>query len=275
MIESIARVMFDARRTRFLSQGSIFNYAYHEDYMEEEVLGVVITARCDISNSKAEKYSFLPVIPLRKWIKVELKSILERRYSKSIKNAALQDLKSLGFSENLIDMYGFERVKDQLKLSIPHKKKLVEKALISIERYNCLEDKVLFYKNISFFDKEVNLIIRDIIENKIMDYFFIDCVGEYGSCIVNLRDVGVLDKIFANKIQDGIEVCMLTEEEKKLCRSVTMFDSDALVSLVGEINSPYIELLMQRFSDNFVRIGVDNPHVDLANEVCSSLGEIL
>lgn len=51
-----------------ITQGSIFNHAYNEDFGDEEDLGLLISARCDLANDKAPKYSYLPVISLKKFI---------------------------------------------------------------------------------------------------------------------------------------------------------------------------------------------------------------
>lgn len=50
------RDMIDVTNDKLLTQGTIFNCAYNSSYPDDETLGLIITARCDISNK--DKVSF-------------------------------------------------------------------------------------------------------------------------------------------------------------------------------------------------------------------------
>ncbi|EOT4534212.1 hypothetical protein AB2F92_24955 (plasmid) [Escherichia coli] len=95
--------------------------------------------------------------------------------------------------------------------------------------------------------------MTDIIENKNADYFFIDYISGYGPAIVNLREIYELNISTALKIPDGIELNI-----EKTYPGLNTSIENQFCSIVGHLRSPFIELLMQRFSNNFVRIGVDN-----------------
>ena len=65
-----------------MTQGTIFSGAVAEDYNGCETFGLVITARCDVANDKAETYNYLPVVRLNDWIHRDGRLILGERLQK-------------------------------------------------------------------------------------------------------------------------------------------------------------------------------------------------
>ena len=60
--------MIDVTNDKLLTQGTIFNCAYNSSYPDDETLGLIITARCDISNKdKVSFYNYIPAIPFNIW----------------------------------------------------------------------------------------------------------------------------------------------------------------------------------------------------------------
>ena len=63
----------------------------------------------------------------------------------------------------------------------------------------------------------------------------------------------------------GIEIDQALDEN--IYRAINKNISGTCVCLIGALNSPYIELLMQRFTTNFSRIGVENPNKGLSDSI--------
>ncbi len=73
--------MIDVTNDKLLTQGTIFNCAYNSSYPDDETLGLIITARCDISNKdKVSFYNYIPAIPFNIWKEKELLPVLKKKY---------------------------------------------------------------------------------------------------------------------------------------------------------------------------------------------------
>ena len=79
------RDMIDVTNDKLLTQGTIFNCAYNSSYPDDETLGLIITARCDISNKdKVSFYNYIPAIPFNIWKEKEL--LINKEVQDSIQN---------------------------------------------------------------------------------------------------------------------------------------------------------------------------------------------
>ncbi len=261
------RKMVDVQAARTISQGSLFNFAYNESYDDCEILGLVITARCDISNTKIKKYSYLPVVPFCLWRERDLIPIIKRIKIKAIYNELQDSLNNAGFSRNTLSIYGPERLKEVASREIT-KKKTLDSLIKKISLYSLLKDSEKYDAIYPEFNKDIKSFVKDVIENKALEYYFIDDVPGYGACVVNLREVGHFDYVASNSIAKGIEFSDLSDIQKAHLRSINTSLGDGLACLVGLVSSPYIELIMQRFSELFTRIGVDDPEKELYVRVC-------
>lgn len=260
--------MVDCTKINHPTQGSIFNFAHHEDYTSDEILGLLITARCDIANEKAQKFSYLPVIPLKTWCEKELLGILRARESKSVQNQLKPFLEKAKLTTNSIHMYGFSNIREVFNNQLRGKDK--DKGLEKLERHEVITKGGDLNSIKKHFTKEIESIFKDIIKNKNMNYFFIDEVESYGPCIANLREVAYMESSAAKLISGGIELNKLTSNNSAI-RCINNLDPDGIACLIGQLRSPFIELLMQRFAENFTRIGIDDPSEDLIKSIATEL----
>ncbi len=259
------RNMIDSSDDKTFSQGTLFNCAYSINYTNEEILGLVITARCDIANKgKVSFYNFIPAVPFSKWKEKELIDLLKKRVFNDQLAKYLQLIKQAKFTESNLETYGYDKVlyiiKKEKRLKTDEIKRLEE----SRHKINLLQNLTPFVELRKHFHKDIKKIIDSIIENKESDYFFIDNILGYGATIVNLREIYMLKKELGDAIPNGLE---LTATPNK--SGININTGNGLCSVVGQLKSPYTELLLQRFSTNFMRIGVDNPNSSL----CDSLLE--
>lgn len=257
------RDMIDVTDDKNLTQGTIFNCAYCATYPNNETLGLVITARCDIANKdKVKFYNFIPAIPYDIWKEKELLPLVHKKVCKSLKKHFLELLRKARFSEGNIETYGFERIYD----IILEKKSLTQKDIVRLNdlknKIDCIESNSSYVELLKYFRTEIEKILTEIIENKNSDYFFIDNIIGYNSILVNLREIYELDISIAHKIPNGIEL-----DNGGIYTGLNLNNSNKLCSIVGQLKSPFIELLMQRFTNNFIRVGVDNHHLSLLTKI--------
>ncbi|MCC3742071.1 hypothetical protein LLQ54_19550 [Rouxiella badensis] len=254
------RDMIDVTNDKNFTQGTIFNCAYSASYPNDEALGLIITARCDIANKdKVRFYNYIPAIPFDVWKNKELQPLVKKRvYINLIKNYLLL-LSSAGFSKGNVETYGFEKIHEK----IISQKKLNPKQLSQFNdlksKIDCIESNADYGDLHNFFSSDIKRILDDIIENKNSDYFFIDKITGYGSVIISLREIYELDIGTANKIPNGIEL-----DNGGIYSGLNLNIENKFCSIVGQMKSPFIELLIQRFANNFIKIGVSNPHNELS-----------
>jgi len=257
------RDMIDCADDKSLTQGTIFNCAYCASYPNHETLGLVITARCDIANKdKVKFYNFLTAVPFDIWKNKDLLPLIKKKNLTSLIAQLSNLILRAGFSKANLDTFGYKKVYE----FIVSNKKLKPREIIQLDtlqgKVDCLTNESC-YKDIHIhFSDEIKRELNDIIQNKNSDYFFIDEIQGYRSVIVNLREIYELEVSIASKIPYGIEL-----DDGKQYPGLNLNVSNKFCSIVGQVKSPYIELLLQRFANNFVRVGVNNPHPLLSSSI--------
>lgn len=255
------RNMVDPNKDREFTQGSIFNCANSEKYPTDDILGLVITARCDIENDKVSHFNYLPLIPFSIWKNNELVQIIKEQKLRTLEKELMSKIQPL-FSEGNIKTYGLKRVTEKYIETLRKEKEINStKALLS--KIETTRNSSSIDELNSLFNKEIQDIVKFIAENKNSNYYLIDEIIGYGTAILNLREILVLSKNVALSLADGVEIKKNSNNYGLNCIE------NSLASIVGQLKSPYIELVLQRFSNNFTRIGVENPNYDMISEICN------
>lgn len=239
-----------------LQQGAIFSGAIADGISDsQDLFGLVITPRCDIANKKVSTIHYLPLIPFSLW-KYE---ILSKLYQTIEYNKLTEKLtvfcKENNVTESLFNKrYHFTEA--DIEASISH-----------IRGYKDILNK---YKersqieNIYYCKSKVNTWakgkdkIKELIQNKQAHYYLIeDWRKENEYMVIMLRDVKRLVFSFAEKMEKGVGERILTEEDfhrNDVCRSDTV---NMVYKFQRVVESPYLEHIMEAFSKNFCRIGID------------------
>uniref|UniRef100_UPI003D3DE148 hypothetical protein n=1 Tax=Escherichia coli TaxID=562 RepID=UPI003D3DE148 len=129
--------MIDVTNDKLLTQGTIFNCAYNSSYPDDETLGLIITARCDINKDKVSFYNYIPAIPFNIWKEKELLPVLKKKTYKDLRSKYLTLLREGGFSESNLKTYGYERIIDIIKI-----KHLCQNANYNLYRPNMKKSNV-------------------------------------------------------------------------------------------------------------------------------------
>lgn len=257
-----------------ITQGSIFNNARNEDFGDKEDLGLLISARCDLANNKASKYSYLPTISLEKFImSIVVKKLLLEQYKKEI-NQITQFILKDGGNPEAIKTYGMTEAAEKLittPKNIAKCKEILEKVKI-IEKLGNQDWKSIKKSDLNVISKK-NLIkeVENLSENKTEGYYLIDNVidhndsaKELGPHVVMLREVHHMNSRVAQQLSLGC-----AHDEIDVDRSSfgsLVLEPNGFSYILCNTKSPYIELIMQRFASLFTRIGVQNPSSSLAHD---------
>lgn len=267
-----------------LSQGSIFSCAVAEDYASSQVFGMIITARCDIVQSKASMYHYVPVVTLDEWIHREGRVIACERLLKDTKNSMKNSLKSAGHSEGILQTADPSAILDKIFVYTPGDRgasQRHEKFSDLVEQYKAIEacatsnpeDRAL----LSLGGKRGAIcasLIKELIEQKLSGFYFLPRIEYNGSDLGHvalLREPRHIPRSLVERVAQG----MSAAEYKAACDKHGTFNghlsfaSDDFAMPVGTLISPHIEHIMQTFSMLFSRIGLPDPKPEYIADIWS------
>lgn len=239
-----------------LQQGALFSGAIADGIDGcQEIFGLVITPRCDISNKKVSTIHYLPVIPFRIW-KYE---ILSRLYCNTTYEKLSKKLKEFcrknGIADSLFDKtYHFSE--EDIESSISHISgyKDILNTLEEREQLNSIEyckSKVTDWSKGK--DK-----IKELIDNKQAHYYLIeDWRNENDYFVIMLRDVKRITFEFAERLEKGVSERILMDVDYLKNDILQSSNGTMVYKFQQTVASPYLEHIMEAFSKNFCRIGID------------------
>ena len=235
---------------RAITQGSVINNCVAEKY-HCDVYGVIVTPRCELAHSgKVTHVHYLPIVPLDEWYKVDglyyLWSKAVDRYGRKISDICkkhgfplsnLREKQLLALCDSLSDV----KEKDSFKKSIEQYYELLK---IDPQEYKPNGD-------------EKNRLIENMHKGDIPAFMLIEDWKESDKYrVVLLRDMKRLEYDVVMGMGTSIaEKTIVSKWRNDLAYSV---EQDTIYSMEAEILSPFIEQLMERFSYNFCRIGVED-----------------
>ena len=77
-MSSIRNIYFEKPIVNRMTQGSIINGCVADAFPGEEVFGLIITPRCDVSHEgKVDSVHYLPVVPFERWFEVIARPIIK------------------------------------------------------------------------------------------------------------------------------------------------------------------------------------------------------
>lgn len=268
-MSSIRNIYFEKPIVNRMTQGSIINGCVADAFPGEEVFGLIITPRCDVSHEgKVDSVHYLPVVPFERWFEIIAKPKIKDIWKKSLlnkldskfKNAKVgKEVMSANFSyEDLISIC-------DAKVNKENDKKDIKGLLDSYFEKN-EDDFDLFLLDAEtkgIFDKkhEVFKYLLRLEGNNIPPYYLLESWLDFGidkHLVVMLRDVHRVQFSTAMRIKEGVFESEFTELDLKYNDLFLQNDPKNFFWVQAEINSPFIEHIMQAFVYNFSRIGVDD-----------------
>lgn len=253
-------------RKKALTQGMIFSAGAVSGYTGKEVYGLIITARCDIAQSKVESYHYVPVVSLKDWMEINGVSEISERAIENAKSSIRTLLKNNDFSPSAIESQDPRFVMDRLfpdGSDDRSTRKAREKFLSYIEDIEKASSLSSLERASSLFPGVAAGLATEVIKNKITGLYFIekiDPLGEDRGYVIMLRNISRIPQSLGRAIECGLDASdykeyINTDITASGCLDFSAFDYCMPVS---QISSPYVEHIMQAFSAVFSRIGVDD-----------------
>jgi len=230
-----------------LQQGVIINGCIADNH-DKEAFGLIITPRCDIGNGgKVSTIHYLPIVPLEDWLKVNCVMSAVRKFRTQLE----KELNKNGVSSSILDYFITQQDIETVFNTVSNKKEL-------IKMYKCYIDTINDnnYSN-DYIIKNCKNEFYDLCEGKHNRYYMIkrwDDVKRH--CVIILRDVKRISYDIAQKYVGGY-LNQNFEEAIYSYNDIFKTNNKTFFKTVAQISSPYIEHIIQSFSHNFCRIGVE------------------
>lgn len=264
--------MFDAPKKGQFTQGTVFTCGYAENYPNQIVHGLVITARCDAAQQKVPIYSFIPVVSLRDWIFKDGADITLRRVIGDAEHTLENILEDSKLSLSVLRTTSTEEIVEKLLRPLAAQDRKVETKIKKFQAAQttisqaeaALEDgrKELICEALKKAPKFLDRVVKDLSGNQIMGHYLLrgmpTLTDEECNHVALVREVHHVPNYIAQRIVNGISKIEWHNDLAKLgCCPIFLTDDDYCMP-VGKLRSPWIEHLMQSWSLLFARIGVDD-----------------
>lgn len=256
-----------------LNQGSVLYGLRSDRYPGIPCYGIVITASCDIANSKVSKIYCLIGVDAKQWFCTEYG--YRQAYSQKI-TSSFKDFKHIcdRFSLDATSLSSFTTEEVHLVVQANISQKTDQQKIL--EEYQKFSKYSPPHMNdekrkqcIQCDPKPVISFLKDIEKERIFHYFYLpkstylkESSEMDSGLIIDLQEISFLSMDDAKQIvRQGIDNLLLCQQSLQTCdRLRTNFwleNPDDFVAVEGNIISPWREHLMQRFSRDFSRIGLD------------------
>lgn len=274
------------------TQGTLIYGLRSQYYQDICCYGVIITARCDIAQKKVPVIHTLSAMSLHDWVCTELFSrAAQCHLENDILGPIRQWAKDSGLDFSTLLSFGPQKVGINLNSDTAlkdNRRKQLESSISAWAKWNTQTDNPALKRKISLLNrtlaKQKTNILRDLLTGKFANNFcFIpgDALSpkkEYSQgIVVILRDIvhitldeikaldsHSLDYTYLSSLENGAEVLETLNKKFFLEK-----DSD-FSTFEGTVPSPWLEYLMQNFSNAFTRIGVETLSPPEVEQFCEN-----
>lgn len=234
-----------------LCQGLIFEGLKVKDVYG---FGVIITADCDIAQEKVMDAHYLTIVSLKDYLcNFVCSGIVDeqmRNIAKNIHNLDIEYVKLCIRAGKGTDLINFKNPK---LLSI-----------LEFLSHGCTKSECFIKKEIS---SGLKAKLKELIGDRQAGLYFMDDIGnnDNSGYIINFNDIRPISLKFAKLIAIGLEKNKYEDKYSEL-----YYFSD-FVMPIGVMTSPQREHFMQRFSQHFVRIGLEDRDINSLDFIIDAL----
>lgn len=257
-----------------LTQGTIISGVRSGKYPDINCYGILISARCDLENCKISKIYYLIAVSFDDWLLSDegFDTVLSQRQNDledklqtklqgtgldwpTLKNFSIKDFSAVIHSQEV----GLKKGADQCVSDFETFQQYTRRDLPLKDR------KAILRKE----SKSVSSALLKIVNGQMMHLVYIpekayikDGRVDKG-LIIDLEELEHISIKDAERLANGeidIQNKVLSEEDKRRYNhAFFVLDLPGYAMAERNVRSPWIEYIMQRFSNSFIRIGVNNP----------------
>lgn len=274
-----------------MTQGTVFCGACADGYEALPVWGLVITARCDTAHDKVVVVNYLPVVRVEDWLERHGGLLVLEKLQQDLRNKFIGLLKKKNLSDSLLEVYapsdiatdhfpslGREPVNSKERTEEADRRKALDIA------YELTTVMAILQKSPPEIPCPITLltgktaitqsILADLMSHKISGYYFLPHIGDLTEhpskhgYVTILREVRTIYRDTARLIIEG-----LSKDKQVGGRTYTglSFDVFDFAYPIAELQSPWVEHLLQVFCTMFGRIGLEDPDRSKALAIAESV----
>ncbi|RYF09586.1 MAG: hypothetical protein EOO77_23455 [Oxalobacteraceae bacterium] len=214
--------------------------------------------------------SYVPMIEFRAWLFRDGLRLLASRVLAASQGAMKTALRDAGLAESMLDTLSSQTVRQHLNEMAGKAERNAAKRYASAEAQKEAAEAALRAAPgekpaADLFDaqsKEYQRLLQELLSNGISDYHFIECSEPGEACegyVALLREIRYLPAALASELTGGIDFRRFSElcrDQPRYIDKLTITDKEQYAMPIGILQSPYVELFMQRFTSLYARIGV-------------------
>lgn len=261
------------RMVRTLTQGSVINKCIADNYAKElDVYGLVITPRCDLAHEgKVNTVHYLPIVDFDDWLCCDGMAYLLNKWAIKNKEKFEQLCKKHNIPSDLKEKELYIKIANKIFADKSLRNSFMEKVDVlfctDIQHHNAFKD----YCHKADTRK---MLITNLLKDELPAYYLIDDwdTARAKPKIILLRELKRISYETSQKIGKGMYASDINLAIDEL--NINSPDND-IYRVCAEVNSPFIEHIMQKFSHNFCRIGVDDRDFTSTYEILLNKIEIL
>ena len=271
-----------------LTRGTIITGVRSDKYSNIRCNGVVISARCDLANCKISKIYYLIAVPSDDWLLSDegFNIVLSQRQN-DLEDKLQTKLGGSGLDWSTLKSFSVEEFSTVIHDQEVGLKKDTDKVLEVFRtfknytsKYLELGDKKAILQNES---KSVASSLLKIANGQMMHYIYVpeNAYIKDGSIdrglIIDLQELEYISIRDAERLVNceiDIQSKDLSEVDKQRYNTCFfLMDWPGYAMAEYDIASPWTEYIMQRFSNAFIRIGVDGPQKEDVQSMVSRVSK--
>lgn len=261
-----------------LTQGVVFSCAIAEDYDDNAVYGLVVTARCDIAQDKFPLVSYLPIVTLDAWMRRDGHELLHARAMADADGKIRGLLTSVGLSSSLLIAHTPRQILDTIFEPSAADTKYVKaraKAREIVQHFEsvaaCQSAPTHSRKLYALADGLRRGLLKELALNRLTGYYFLPSAVEgdpESGFVVLLRQLKSLPRRYAMAVSRGLDRADPILNDLRWTGSLS-FEHETFAMPLAEVPSPEIEHILQTFSILYGRIGVEDLPQSYVDTICA------
>lgn len=252
-------------------QGTIFTCGVSDSYPQVPALGMLITARCDTAQDKAEVYNYIPVIPVEAWIAKDGLELVSKRAMANEMGSMKKALTDAGMAHSIIDFVDYEAVLSELQSGTSRQDKAIAKrfeqsmACFHYSKYLLENTDRSLQEALAFLEDNDGLyksLIKELMTNGLAEFHYLEKSEpneETRGYVALMREIRFISAALGKRVAVGLDVAEFQSLRDTFSPGLNHIRFSAehdFAMPLSCVASPFIELIMQRFANLFSRIGV-------------------
>lgn len=267
------RDIYENAKLGEITQGSVFAGALSDTYVDVDCYGVVITARCSIDHGKMQTYHYLPIVPIKEWKKKDFLRLLKDEVYNEYMNRIKSLFRDLSISTKILEQFSLETIKSTIspkisKLTQQHSFIQNVNVLIALENSEYSSEMLN-----NWFPKGRGNIVKRLLANNYLSYYLIESWDPKidSNFIILLDEIRTIQKNDFFQLAKGLDYSYWIGNDRCKHSDLIKLTTDDILYVHSCIKSPFIEHIIQRFSHNFNRVGVQDYHESVMDQLINKL----